>query len=213
MRGHHAFLSSLTPFQRQIWPRCRARPRARGMELSTVPHGCTRTCWGDARLRGQRQGPWRSHPAPSVRCPSVRHRSQHNRGRSRQTSPAGGLARTTSPGTWTASLALSLFPSLGTPSPAPASPGSKALQSRHHKREGIPHTCPSPISQGCTWHHSGVYEPFLFWKSCRSAAFCSIFPIPASRRFSRAPWAFSEMSNPRRSPQHLQCFVTALAKC
>lgn len=144
MRGHHAFLSSLTPFQRQIWPRCRARPRARGMELSTVPHGCTRTCWGDARLRGQRQGPWRSHPAPSVRCPSVRHRSQHNRGRSRQTSPAGGLARTASPGTWTASLALSLFPSLGTPSPAPASPGSKALQSRHHKREGIPTPAPAP---------------------------------------------------------------------
>lgn len=36
---------------------------------------------------------------------------------------------------------------------------------------------------------------------------------PASGHLLRAPWAFSEMSNPRRSPQHLQCFVTALAKC
>lgn len=76
----------------------------------------------------------------------------------------------------------------------------------------MPTPAPAP-SPRAAFGIAPLFKNLLFWKSCRSAAFCSIFPFPASRRFSCAPWAFSEMSNPRRSPQHLQCFVTALAKC
>lgn len=207
MRGHHALLSSLSPFQRQIWPLCRSTPRARGMELSTAPTGAHPPA-------GTAAGPVEvpSEPVcPVSVCPE---RSHHNRGRSRPASAAGGWAGTGSPGAPGTSPALSpsLSPALGKPSPAPASPASKALQSRHHRKEGIPTPAPGS-SPRAAFGITPAFMKLLFWKSCRSAAFCSIFPIPASRRFSRTPCAFSEMSNPRRSPQHLQCFVTALAKC
>lgn len=209
MRGHHAFLSSLTPFQRQIWPCCSSRPRAGGMELSSAPRGCTPTCWGDARLLGQRQGPGRSHPTPPVRAPSVppqqralpANKSRRRPGQDRQPrcrDLPGALP----------------FP---VPVPRPAQPcsgrpGEQSPPDPAPQEGRDAHTCPSLISRAA-FGVTPVFRKLLFWKSCRSAAFCSVFPIPASRRFSGTPWAFSEMSNPRRSPQHLQCFVSALAKC
>lgn len=55
MRGHQAFLSPLTPFLRQTGPCCRARPRGRGMELSTAPMAAgTAQGPGRSRLSGVR---------------------------------------------------------------------------------------------------------------------------------------------------------------
>lgn len=187
------------------------------MELSAAPMGAHPAAGG-------MPGPGSSHPAPSARCPSVRcpsarcpsarcpsarcpsvrQRSHHNRGRSRQTSPAPG-----SPGPCPSPVPVPpLSPS--TPCPCPsASPAGRALP-RGTPEPRDAHTCSSPICQGCVWHRPGVSGISLS-EELQECSSCSISPVPASRSFSGAP--FSEMSNPRRSPQHLQCFVTALAKC
>lgn len=188
MRGHRAFLSSLTLFQRQIWPCCRSRPRGRGMELSTASHGCTLTCWESGTARG---GPFRprlsgvrlsgSAPTTTEGAPGKQVPLEDRQPRCRDL-----------PGAFSFPVPIPRQAQPCSGQPGEQSPPEPAPQ------EGCPHL-PQP-------HLSGLHLALprclgnFFWKSCRSAAFCSIFPIPASRRFSRAPWAFSEMSNPRRSP-------------
>lgn len=199
MRGHHAFLSSLTPFQRQIWPRCRARPRARGMELSTVPHGCTRTCWGDARLRGQRQGPWRSHPTSSVRCPSVRHRSQHEGAPGKQVpleawpgQPAPGPGRPP----WH-------FP-CSHPSAPPAllrpARGAKPSRAGTTRGKGSPHL-PQPHLPGLHLASLGYLRTFSLLEKLQECSFLLDFPHPSKQAiFTRSLGFLGNEQPPAESP-------------
>lgn len=175
------------------------------MELSTAPMGAhppagdVPGCWDSGRARG---GPTRarlsgvrlsgSAPTTTEGAPCKRVPLEAGPG---QAAPVRDL-----PGAFP-------FP---VPIPRPAQPCSG--QPGEQRREEIPTPAPAS-SPRAAFGITPAFMKLLFWKSCKSADFCSIFPIPASRRFSRTPWAFSEMSNPRRSPQHLQCFVTALAKC
>lgn len=175
------------------FPDAGPEPEGGGSAQPPVGAGETPGCWDSGRARGCPTAP----VCPVSVCPVSVCPATTEGAPGKQVPLQGWAGRT---GTRAGpSPALSLSP-CSHPSASPARGAEPAA------REGRDaHTCPSPISR--------VFMKLLFWKSCRSAAFRSIFPIPASRRFSRAPWAFSEMSNPRRSPQHLQCFVTALAKC
>lgn len=181
----------------------------------------------------QQQGPPRSCPAPSVQRPSVRHRTHRNRGRSRQRSPAGGQARPgrASPGAGRASPVVVLSPF---PAPIWDRPLAAWPCSGHPREQSPPQPAPQEGRDGCTC----LPQPHLVGMHLTLPGFLGNFSLletptlqkcnflldlphaferrhltPASGRLLRAPWAFSEMSNPRRSPQHLQCFVTALAKC
>lgn len=178
MRGHHAFLSSLTPFQRQIWPRCKSTPRARGMELITAPMGAHPPagdmpgCWDSGRARG---GPIRARlsgvrlSGTTEGAPGKRVPLEAGPG---QAAPVPGPPRR--------------FPvPCARPSANPAllrpARGAKPSRAGTTGGKGSPHhTSPSCISQGCIWHHPGVYESSLLEK-LQECSFLLDFPHPSEQ--------------------------------
>lgn len=134
MRGHHA---CLIPNRFPEADLALLQGQRDGAEHS--PRGC----WGDAS--------WRSRSSPVSRVRVAGSAPTTTEGAPGKQVPLEGWQGRERgrdlPGAF-----LSLLPSLGKPSPAPASPGSRA--GTEEGRDA--HTCTSPISQGCIWHRSAV---------------------------------------------------------
>lgn len=219
----------LTPSQRQIWPHRRGRPQARGTELSTVPCRCTHQlgrCCDNGRAH---QGPVQHHLSSGCLSGTAHTATEGAPGkevqleaRPGQDEPApvpGGLP-------WLRCFPFPcshLGPSLGSLALLWVPQGAEPTGASTTRGKGWMHMPAPAAPRGDAFDITWVFRKFFSFgnPTLQKCNFLLDLPhaferrhlTPASGRLLRAPWAFSEMSNPRRSPQHLQCFVTALAKC